>query len=181
MVGNKIGRFIPAIDADLSPEQIEVLQFIAQGHQGRVPLPLDIWSRSSPGLARAMEGLACYLVPESDLTPRETELAILVSAAHWDCAYVWDGHARAAQELGLTDAAVRAIRMGRKPVFETERESIIYRAAVEIQSARQLAKASFEELVNTIGHAGLCDLTGLLGFYGAVAFVLISYNVPGRS
>jgi 4-carboxymuconolactone decarboxylase len=174
----KIGRYVPSPQQNLPAERAGILQLIVRQH-GRVPLPLEIWS-CNPDLARVMESVASYLVPHSSLNPRETEMAILVSAAHWDCAYVWDGHVRAARELGLADDTIRAIKAHGNPIFATERESCIYRAAVELQTQRKLPLSSFESLVALIGHTGIADLSALLGFYNAVAFILISYDVPGR-
>lgn len=173
------GRYRPIPGVEPTAEQTEVLRKVAENRSGRVPLPFRIWS-SSPELAYALEPLASYLVPGSRLSPRETELAILTSAAYWDCAYVWDGHARAARALGLAERAIEAIRAGERPELDTGREQAIWQAATELQSSRSLSRNSFEEVIREIGRDGLADLTALLGFYASVAFVLIAYDVPGR-
>ena len=165
--------------AGLSTEQIEVLHAVAQSRQGLVPRPFKMWSRT-PDLARAMDALASYLLPKSTLTARETELAILVSAAHWECAYVWDGHARAATELGLSSTNVQAIRNGEDVRLDIDRERAIYDVSIALHSHHKLSTALFERAVATLDHAGIADLTALLGFYAAVAFTLIAYDVPGR-
>lgn len=178
-IGAASGRMLSADSGKMPDAQRRILEDIAQRYHGRVPVPLAIWS-SAPELAPILLDLAAYLAPQSSLSARETELVILVSAKYWQCDHVWDGHARVARTLGFSDAEIDAIRDDRFPALADRQERRIYDAAMEIQTKRKLDEKNFAALVDSIGHVGICDLTALLGFYAAVAFVLIAYDVPGR-
>lgn len=176
---SSIGRFSEIPIASLTGEQVALLEDVAQSRRGPVPLPYKIWL-NSPALVKSLLPLGTFLLHDSSLTQREVEIAILVSAAHWGSAYVWDGHARAARELGLPLTVIDAIREAAVPSFDHEREQVIYEVAVALHSSHKVSGVLFERAVQTIGHNGISELTLLLGHYTAVAFALLTYEIPGR-
>ena len=55
----------------------------------------------SPKLTNTINNLANFVRSESSLSPRQTELAVLVTARTWTARYVWSAHASLARKAGL--------------------------------------------------------------------------------
>ena len=116
--------------SDMTAEQRTVHEEAARGRQGRAPAPLAAWIRN-PELARRAQGLGELLRYETSLSPRLTELAILVTARHWTSHYEWKAHKQAALNAGLPEETIASIATRKVPSFETEAERVVY----EISSA----------------------------------------------
>ncbi len=65
---------------------------------------------NSPEMARRRAHLTSYLRFESTFPKTIQELAIITTARILDCQYVWNAHAPAARQQGVSDALVDAIR-----------------------------------------------------------------------
>jgi len=91
----------PVLDVgSMSEEQRRVYDAIAAGPRGVVRGPLAVWLQS-PGLAQRAQDLGAFCRYGSSLPPRLSELAILVTGAHWRAGYEWCVHAPIARSAGL--------------------------------------------------------------------------------
>src|ERR1700721_726256 len=69
---------------------------------------------------------------QSVLSPKLTELAIIIAARNWTNRYEWDGHSQAALKAGLSAATIAAVSEGRRPERMTEDEEILYDFCTEL-------------------------------------------------
>jgi 4-carboxymuconolactone decarboxylase len=169
---------IPELDvAKLTPEQRRVHDTIIAGPRGKVEGPLKVWLQSPKFAVRAQElGTHCRF--NSGLPPRLSELAILLTGAHWKAGFEWWAHAPMALKAGLDSEAVEAIRVGRKPVLERTDEAAVYAFASELIRNRRVSDASWRLAVAELGQTGVVDLVGILGYYALVSMTIVAFEVP---
>jgi 4-carboxymuconolactone decarboxylase len=68
----------------------------------------------------------------SALSPKLTELAILIAARQWTNNYEWAAHATLAERAGLGQPVMAAIADGRRPEQMTEDEATVYDFCTEV-------------------------------------------------
>ena len=167
----------PALDVEsMSGEQRRVYDAIAAGPRGAVRGPLAVWLQS-PGLAGRAQELGAYCRYGSSLPPRLSELAILVTGAHWRAGYEWSVHAPIARDAGLSEAAVEAIRRNETPAFAREDERIVHRFAVEMLTAHEVCDETWARAQAVLGVRCVVDLVGVLGYYGLVSMTIKSFRI----
>lgn len=168
------GRF-PGIAADqLTADQARLVDAFT-GRRGLVPEPYRIWIGSAP-LAERLKSLSDHLL-RGDLSSREREIAILVTAHRLSATYVEAAHRRLGAEAGLPAEAIDAICRGERPTLDDRRERSVYEAACAMHDGKALTPERFDSAVSALGHDGLAELSALLGFYCACAFILNFYDV----
>ncbi len=94
--------------ANLTDAQRRVVDEVRAGRRGTVPANVVAWL-PSPELARRAAALGEFVRYETSLGPRLSELAILVVARHWSCAYEWAVHAREASSAGVPAEVIDAV------------------------------------------------------------------------
>ncbi|HWO26482.1 MAG TPA: hypothetical protein VNO30_47465 [Kofleriaceae bacterium] len=168
---------IPALDiADLSPEQRRVHDTIVAGPRGAVPGPLAIWLTSAE-LADKAQALGAFCRFGSSLSPRLSELAILVVGAHWTAGYEWHTHAPLAVAAGIDPSAVEAIRARRAPVFARADEQVVYELARELLAIRHVSDGTYRRAVGQLGQKGVVELIGILGYYTLISMTIKTFEV----
>ncbi len=101
---------IPLISADdLTEAQRAVYDKIVAGPRGTLVGPLRA-ALHNPSLADRWQAMGQVLRYETSLPRDLNELAILVTARHWNSELEWTIHAGAAREAGLNEALMEAIR-----------------------------------------------------------------------
>jgi len=161
----------------MTDEQRRIHDEILSGPRGRVEGPLKIWL-TSPGLAQAAQKLGAYIRFGSRLPPRLSELAIIVTGAHYKAEYEWFAHVRFAQEAGIPEAVTEAIRNGETPELPDAEQRIVHAAAVELTRDHKLSDATFDAAVEVLGLPALVDLIGVVGYYGMVSLTLNTFEIP---
>jgi 4-carboxymuconolactone decarboxylase len=169
-------RVPPLRAEEMSDEQRAVHDAIRGGPRGGVRGPLEVWLRS-PGLAARAQALGAFCRYESSLPPRLSELAIVITAAHWRSGYEWHVHAPIARGAGLSDAVLEAIRKGEAPAFDHDDESAVHRFATELLTTHQISDATWERAHALLGLRGLVDLVGILGYYGLISMTINAFEV----
>jgi 4-carboxymuconolactone decarboxylase len=162
--------------ATLSAEQRAVYDAMIAGPRGRVQGPLRIWL-SSPTLADKAQQLGAFCRFGSSLPPRLSELAILVTGAHWKSSFEFYAHAPLGINGGLDAAAVEAIRVGAEPHFDKEDEAIVYRFAREAWATKRVSDATYRAAVSMLGERAVVELTGIIGYYAMVSLTLNVFEV----
>ncbi|QLC26411.1 carboxymuconolactone decarboxylase family protein [Parasphingopyxis algicola] len=163
--------------SELSPAQRRVHDAIQSGERGVVEGPLRIWLESAEFADRA-QSLGAFCRYGTVLPPRLSELAIIITGAHWKAGFEWHVHAPIAIESGLPAADVEAIRQGDAPSFEHEDERIVYDFTTELLRARQVSDTNFERARDLLGDQGVVELVGLLGYYGLISMTINAFQIP---
>lgn len=163
--------------ATLSPEGRAVYDAIASGPRGLVQGPLRVWL-NSPGLADKAQALGAFCRYGTSLPTRLSELAILVTGAHWQSGFEWHVHAPIGIEAGLDPAAVEAIRAGDAPNLSREDEVAVYGFASEMWRDRRVSQPSYARAVAALGQKAVVELAGILGYYGLISITINAFEVP---
>ncbi len=167
---------IPLAAAEnLSPEQRAVYDAIASGPRAGVRGPF-LALLHQPAVADKWQQLGEVLRYKTSLPPRLSELAILVTARHFDCQYEWAAHERHALKGGLAQAIVDAIKAGKRPQLAAD-EQAIYDYAVEMHERHAVSTATYERARSAFGTVGVVELTALLGYYSMVAMTLNAHEI----
>jgi 4-carboxymuconolactone decarboxylase len=162
---------------EMTAEQQRVHDEIAAGPRGHVVGPLRVWLHS-PGLATHAQKLGAYARFHSQLPPKLSELAILVTGATWQAEFEWYAHARLASEAGIAGDVIEAIRKGEEPRLEDEKSRAVYAVAHELHHTRALSDATYAMGEAALGHQAMVDLIGILGYYTLVSMTLNAFRVP---
>jgi 4-carboxymuconolactone decarboxylase len=169
---------MPNIDpSKLTPAQQKVYDAIASGPRGAVRGPLAVWL-SSPELADKAQNLGAFCRFGTSLHPRLSELAILVTGAHWQAGYEWFAHAPIAIAAGLSAVAVEAIRKGETPTGLAADEQLVYAFAREMWKNRRVSDATYQAAKAALGERAVVELVGVLGYYTLISMTIVTFDVP---
>ena len=172
-----MARMTDIVYAELDADQRRVYDAITAGPRGQVQGPLRVWLQSAP-LADRAQALGAFCRFGTSLPPRLSELAILVTGAHWRAGFEWFAHAPLAVKAGIDAAAVEAIRVGRTPSFAQADEAAVYAFAHELLATRAVSDATYGEAVARLGKKAVVELTGILGYYGLISMTIKAFEVP---
>jgi 4-carboxymuconolactone decarboxylase len=160
----------------MTPELNEVLKDVIDG-RGYVLTPFKIWVYS-PDVAVGMERLGAAVTKGTSLSRREREIAVLMIANHWKAEYVWTNHVRHCLKLGFAPEVVEAIRAGKRPVLEDERERAVYDLCVISLEEGSGSDDVFDRAEKLLGRRGIAEVLAVLGYFGMVAMSLKLHRVP---
>ena len=161
----------------MTDEQRRIHDEIVAGPRGRVQGPLKIWL-NSPDFADAAQKLGTYMRFGSHLAPRLSELAIIVTGAHYKAEFEWYAHVRFAHEAGIPESVTEAVRRGEVPELTEADQRIVHAVAVELNRDHKLADATYNEAVEVLGLPALVDLIGIVGYYALVSLTLNAFEIP---
>src|SRR5262245_32534738 len=142
-------RFAPFTRDTLSLEQQRVFDAIVAGPRGAVPAPFHLFLHSAE-LADRVQQLGVLLRYRTGLTPRLSELAILVTARHWGAEYEWSVHEREARKAGVSESVIRAIAAGTSPELGGD-DALVYDFAHTFYAQRDLPEALYGAAVARFG------------------------------
>jgi 4-carboxymuconolactone decarboxylase len=169
---------LPELDlGELSPEQRKVHDAILAGPRGTVRGPLLAWLHSAE-LADKAQGLGAFCRYGTSLPPRLSELAILVTGAHWRAGYEWHVHAPIGVKAGLDPAAVEAIRKREQPTLAREDEAAVHAFARELIDKQQVSEATYRRAVDALGAKAVVELVGILGYYALISMTIKAFELP---
>ena len=116
-----------------------------------------------------------YLRFRSALPPRLSELAILVTAAHWRQPYEWEIHAPIALEAGLPQAVLeRAVGWRGASTASIPSNRRCYDLCIALHRDRTMFPRCATVPVAALGEQGAMDAIGICGYYALLAMVLNS-------
>lgn len=168
---------LPEIAPDrLTPEQRKVHDAIVAGPRGAVVGPLKVWLHS-PALAERAQQLGAFCRFHTSLPKRLSELAILITGAHWKAGFEWHVHAPEGLAAGLDAAVLEAIRTGRTPTFTRSDEAALYAFARELCETKTVSDAMYERAEAELGSLALVELVGILGYYGLISMTINAFRV----
>jgi 4-carboxymuconolactone decarboxylase len=184
-VANLRGGRIPrptSYDA-LTPEQKSFVNGILSGPRGDISGSLGVMM-VSPAFGDAAQKAIAYArfagrEGYSNVSPKLTELAILMGARAWTAHYAWYVHRRAAERAGLSPAVIDAVRDGRRPAPMEKDVEVVYNFCQELLMTKQVSDATFQAARSVLGgDKSVVDLVGTLGVYQLVAMMMVVDQFP---
>jgi len=172
-----MARLPDLVPETLSPAQRKVYDAIVAGPRGVVQGPLKVWLNSAELASRAQE-LGAFCRYHTSLPKRLSELAILITGAHWKAGFEWFVHAPAGISAGLDPAVVEAIRVGREPEFSKTDEAALYAFTRELLEKRRVSNVTYKRTVEALGELGAVELVGILGYYALISMTIVAFEVP---
>ena len=133
--------------------------------------------RHRPRFAPPRTPLTNYLRYETTFPKRIQELAIITTARALDCPYVWNAHAPAARNAGVSDALIDALRERRPLPSMAADESAVVNYCMEFYKTHRVSQQSFQAALGQFGPQYLSELTVLMGNYAGTAFILNAFEV----
>ena len=172
-----MSRYRELQQSELNDEQKRVWADIVAGPRGSVPPPAHVWL-ASPGLADHAHKLGAHVRFGTQFTPRQTEIAILVTARYWTAQFEWSAHVRLAQRAGVPQPVIDAIAARRRPEFDDPDDALVYEFCHAYFRDHRVDAATFERTKARFGDKGVVDLAGLIGYYSFVSVTLNVFEVP---
>src|SRR6185437_6924429 len=160
---------------EMSAEQKQTYDEAIAGKRGRPPAPMMAWL-NSPEMARHATRLGAVLRFDSIFPAKLSEIAILVTARHWNSHYEWCAHRRLALKGGMDPKIIDAIRDRRTPRFDEPRAQMIYDVARSLHEAHGPSQPLYEEAVNVLTLRGVVEIIGLCGYYTMVSMTLNTFE-----
>jgi len=163
----------------LTPDQKALAESIKSGPRGQFKMagPFAIYLHS-PAFGELAQKLGGHLRFNTNVPPRLSEFAILVSAAHWKAQYEWAMHAPMAEKQGVKPQTIRDIQAGRAPKSAPRDEMAIYAFIKELYAGKRVSNGNFNRVRKLLGDAGTVELVGILGYYAMVSMTLNVFRAP---
>jgi 4-carboxymuconolactone decarboxylase len=133
----------------------------------------------SPELMTRVSALGEYLRYRSALPPRLSELAILITAAHWQQQFEWDIHAPIALKAGVSQATIDALLAGEEPANLDADAQAIYEVCVALHRERILPRETRQRAEAQLGEQPVMDAIAICGYYALLAMILNSRTHSG--
>jgi 4-carboxymuconolactone decarboxylase len=116
--------------------------------------------------------LRLHNLQNSALSPKLTELAILIAARHWSNSYEFNAHYTLAVKAGLSPDVIAAVADGRRPDRMADDEAILHDFCMEVLNNGSVSDATYEKALAKFGEAGIVEAAGLQGYYSYLAMVM---------
>lgn len=128
----------------------------------------------SPELMNHVSSLGEYLRYRSALPPRLSELAILVTAAHWHQLFEWEIHAPIALAAGLSQEKIDAVWVHTPPPHLEADEQVVYDLCNALHQDRNVWPNLRARAHDVIGKQATIDAMAICGYYALLAMILNS-------
>jgi 4-carboxymuconolactone decarboxylase len=139
--------------------------------RGAVRLPFSA-ILNNPELAYRVAHVGSYVRFESSLPERVRELAILTAAREFDVRFEWAGHARLAQEVGISRQAIDLIANRQDPAALGEEDAFPVQFAQALLRQHRLSDEFFAEAQSRFGDSGVIELMTTVGYYAMLGCLL---------
>jgi 4-carboxymuconolactone decarboxylase len=156
---------------DLTPDQHRAAEEFRK-LRGVDPFGPFIPLLKSPELMTRISALGEYLRFRSALAPRLSELAILITAAHWRQQYEWDVHAPIALQAGIPQAVLDAVWKGESPGDLDAEQQAVHDLCIAVHRDRTVFPVLRDRAAAAVGEQGVLDAIGICGYYSLLAMIL---------
>jgi len=164
-------RLGPLPFAAMSAAQQVAAQAVIDGPRGALYGPFVPLIRS-PELMTAAQRMGEYLRYRSAIGTRLTELAILVTARHWNQPVEWAIHAPLARQFGIAETVISAIAARSRPATLAQDEALVYEFCIQLHQQQRVDDATYAAALAAFGEHGVVDLMGINGYYTFLAMVM---------
>ena len=114
----------------------------------------------------------------SALSPKLTELAILIAARQWTNNYEWNAHATLADRAGLSQPVMAAVADGRRPENMADDEAIVYDFCTEVLHNQSVSDPTYASMLAKFGEAGIVEAASLEGYYTYLSMIMNTARSP---
>lgn len=170
-------RLPPIPEALWSEEQRRNAQEIIDGPRGALISPFIPLLRS-PELMMHAQRMGEFLRYRSAIGLRLSELAILVTAQHWNQPVEWAIHAPIARREGIDAQVIDAIHAGNEPHGLQNDEQLVYEFCRELHRTQGVSDATWQRAIAQFGERATVDLLGINGYYAFLAMVMNAARTP---
>jgi 4-carboxymuconolactone decarboxylase len=125
-----------------------------------------------PDLVMPSLQLRLHNQQNSALSPKLTEMAILIAARHLTNSYEFNAHHTLAVKAGLSADVIAAIADGRRPDHMAEDEAILHDFCLELLQNKGVSDGTYARALAKFGEAGVVEAAGLEGDYTFLAMVM---------
>ncbi len=185
MTGPRLPKLSPA---ELDEQQRALYDAIASGPRARGPQLFALTDDAghlegpfnamllSPTVGGALQALGTAVRYGSGLTDRDREIAILVVAHAWDCAFEVYAHEAVGRVAGLSDDELATLRTGDYERL-AEHDRLVATTAFALAVRTALTDDEFGAARDALGLRLLFELTTLVGYYATLALQLRVFEV----
>lgn len=172
---------LPDLDfSTFTDKQKEVYRAIENGPRGRVAGPLRIWMRN-PELAENAQALGQYARFDSSLSPRLSELAILVAARYWSAQFEWVHHVPSARDAKISEDIISSISYAKRPNFNDLSMEAVFNYCAELHRDKKVSDSSYHNAILQLGIEGVIDLTAICGYYTLISMTIKAFQIFEKS
>jgi len=161
----------------MNDEQRRVYDKVVSGRRGQLRGPLRA-ALHNPELADRWAALGELLRYDTSLTPRLSELAILVTGRACRSPFEWYAHRTEAERAGIEREIIESILEDRTPATLSDDDAVVYRYAVELNRYNSVSDTTHAEALARFGERTVVELTALVGYYTMVAMMLNAHEIP---
>ncbi|HIV72694.1 MAG TPA: carboxymuconolactone decarboxylase family protein [Candidatus Aquabacterium excrementipullorum] len=162
---------------ELNDAQRKVYDKIVGGKRGRIVGPLRA-ALHNPELADRWQALGELLRYNTSLTPRQSELAILVTGRACGSPLEWHLHCAEARKAGIEDNVIESLLHQQAPASLSGPDLVIVRFATELNATNSVSDGTYAQAVALFGATAVVELTALVGYYTLVAMTLNAHEIP---
>jgi 4-carboxymuconolactone decarboxylase len=161
----------------MDADQRRVHDKIVSGRRGRIQGPLRAALHNAE-LAERWQALGELLRYNTTLTPRQSELAILVTGRACRSPFEWYAHRLESEKLGIESPIIEAILADEFPVGLEDDEKVIVQVATELNRFNSVSDRTYADALSRLGERRLVELVALVGYYTMVAMTLNAHEIP---
>jgi 4-carboxymuconolactone decarboxylase len=168
-------RLPPLARADLDDEGKAVYdRIVGDGPAPKSgPVALSLYS---PKIAQVFSDLNGFLRYNGDLSPRHTEVAILVATWEIEQQYEYSAHEPAALRFGAPQAVIDTIKYDREPVGLSTEETVIIKLGRAIMRDHEVSSELYAEAEKIFGRKGIVELVTAMGDYVMVGMIMTTID-----
>ncbi len=149
------------------------------GARGSMAGPFRAWLHS-PEFTRRATQLGEFLRYHTSLTPRVSELVILITARQLRSAVEWEVHEPLARKAGLPTEIISALAVDEPPVFADDKERLLYEFCVQLHRDHSAHAETVKQITEAFGEKAMIEIIGLCGYYTMVAMTLNALAIPAK-
>src|SRR5262245_21510767 len=137
------------------------------------PVPMSLYS---PKIAAPINELNGFLRYNGDLSPRHTEVAILVATWEIEQQYEYSSHEPAALRFGAPQEVIDTIKYNREPKDLSPEETLIIKLGRAIMRDHKVDSALYAESEKMFGRTGIVEMVTAMGDYVMVGMVMTAID-----
>jgi len=161
----------------MSPDQRRVYDQVVSGPRGKVVGPLRAALHNAE-LAERWQAFGALLRYRTSLTPRQSELAILVTGRACNSPFEWHAHRVEAEKAGVEAPIIEALLARQRPADLDDDDGIVIDFARELNDMRSVSGPTYARALARFGERTVVELTALVGYYTMVAMTLNAHEIP---
>jgi 4-carboxymuconolactone decarboxylase len=161
----------------MNADQRRVYDKVVVGPRGKVVGPLRAALHNAE-LAERWQALGALLRYQTSLSPRLSELAILVTGRACRSPFEWHAHRIEAVKAGIEAAVIEALLAETMPAGLSSDDAAVVQYAIELNRCNSVSDATYAKALACLGERGVVELTALVGYYTMVAMTLNAHEIP---